>query len=701
MLGTITLGLTLAFALCAMLCYAFDGRGEMPLAKYGKIFLCLSFVMVLGASVYLYVLIFTNRFDIAYVASYSSKELPVLYKISAFWAGQQGSFLLWLFLHALIGIVLVCKKNLASLGLAFYMALQSMLAIFVLAKDPFALQPVVVQDGVGLNPLLMDPWMAIHPPVVFIGYAMLAVPFVYCLTALIKKQEAKAWLESARQWALVAWSFLGAGIFIGGYWSYKVLGWGGFWGWDPVENSSLVPWLIGAVFIHVLRVARVRPAALSLVHLAAIFTFSLVLYATFLTRSGILGDFSVHAFGGESIGMTLIVANAIVLLTGLLILLVYAKNLPKGELYPAHNSREFSLLLGSLIIVFLAALIFLGMSMPLLTQLAGKSAAVDTSFYVRTTMPLAIAMMLVLMFACLHRYGKHIVIPHSKLIALSLLIGGGAAFFAGVREILPILLAAVSLLAVVASLVSWRKQGMGLGGMIAHVGLGLSLFAMVLAGSGSQSESQEMTPNEPVQMFGHTIIFQGQQFTDDFKAKYYVYTVDGKEVRALTKLHANGEDAAREPAIEHTLFGDIYIAPSPAKKESYELILKQGQYGMGNLFAYRYEGVTLEPQDDGKTLVTADVAVTDGTTVEHAKPTILATQDGGTSQPVEIMNGKARLRLTGVSGNQKQIRLELLPSLAEETSAKVTATVSAKPFIWLLWLGSVLVCAGGFIAVKK
>lgn len=266
----------------------------------------------------------------------------------------------------------------------------------MLAKSPFVVSVTAVQDGVGLNPLLQDPWMAVHPPVIFIGYALLAVPFAYAMGALLKDEDQKSWLEPARRWALFAWGFLGAGIFIGGYWAYKVLGWGGYWGWDPVENSSLVPWLLAGAFVHILHVAKRRPAALSVLHLSVIFTFALVIYGTFLTRSGILGDFSVHSFSGTSIGMTLAVVNAIVLIGGLALLAIKAGNLPQGKLYEAHASREFCLLLGALVLVFISAIIFIGMSMPLFTQLIGKPAAVDTDFYVRTTLPLAIAMCLIM-----------------------------------------------------------------------------------------------------------------------------------------------------------------------------------------------------------------------------------------------------------------------------------------------------------------
>ncbi len=699
MAGTIFLALTLAFSLAALLLFA-ERSGR--LMKYGRYATALSFLCILGASAFLLVLFLTNRFDIAYVASYSSTDLPLVYKISAFWAGQQGSFLLWLLIHGAVSLYLCFRARESGVFLALFLFLQALLTILVLGKSPFAPQEVLVQDGAGLNPLLQDPWMAIHPPIIFIGYALLAVPLVYSMAALVTRDRETIWLERARRWALVAWAFLGAGIAIGGYWAYKVLGWGGFWGWDPVENSSLVPWLLTAIFIHVLSVARVRRAAISLVHISTIFAFSLVLYGTFLTRSGILGDFSVHSFVGTSIGLTIAVVNAIVLLGGLVLLTMRAGTLPKGEVYPSHTSREFFLLLGAMILVFLSVIIFLGMSMPLLSQLAGKSAAVDTSFYVRTAMPLAIAMMVAATFALLYRYGKEARRESLKASVVFLVLGALAAFGVGVREAMPILLSGVSLMALAAAVLSWRKGLLRIGGMVAHVGLSLSLFAMVLAGSGSQSTSEDFTVGEPKDILGHEIVYKGQEFAEDYSVKHYVYTVDGREVRALTKLHKSGEDAAREPAIDKTLTGDVYIAPVPPKDSSrMEIILKLGRTNMGDTFAYRYEGVEKKPLEGGKTLVTAEVAVTDGNTVERVQPTITATADGGTSEPVEVFGGEKRIRMTGVSGDEQQIRMEILPSLEEEESQPVKASVSTKPFIWTLWLGCILVCGGTLLAVKR
>ncbi|MFV0635638.1 cytochrome c biogenesis protein CcsA [Mitsuokella sp.] len=704
MIGTISLATSLFFSLLAALAYGYAMKDteDKTAVRYGRICFSLSFLAAAIASIFLWVLILGDHFEFSYVASYSSKELPLMYKISAFWAGQQGSLLLWLLIHAMASLYLCFRGRMQKAGLMVYAILESLLAILVLAKSPFVHAATLAQDGVGLNPLLQDPWMAVHPPIIFIGYALLAVPFAYCMGSLLEKSGLHVWLESARRWALLAWGFLGAGVFVGGYWAYKVLGWGGYWGWDPVENSSLVPWLLAGVFVHVLHVAKKRPAALSVLHLSVIFTFSLVIYGTFLTRSGILGDFSVHSFSGASIGMTLAVVNAIVLIGGLLLLVLKVGSLPQGQMYTSYKSREFLLLLGALILTFIAAIIFIGMSMPLLTQLVGSPAAVDTNFYVRTTLPLAIVMCLVMGVAGLWRYGGQETCAKSIPALILLVLGLAAAFLAGVRSIGLLLLSAFAAFLFGASFASWKRGMLRGGALIAHAGVGLALFAMVLSGGASQSLSQEFKPGDSVNIAGYTVQYEGQSFADDGTAKYYRYLVDGSEVQALTKLHKNGEDAAREPAIAHTITGDIYIAPTPPKNTGrMELILKKGRMEMGDIFAYRYDDVTMENQPDGKLLVTASIAVTDGEKVEHVQPTILATADGGTSEPIPIFDGKKRIRLTGISGNDSQARLEILPSVEEESQTAVTAAVSTKPFIYLLWIGAVAAALGCFAAIPS
>lgn len=698
MAGFVFLSVVLITSTGAVLCY---GTEQEKLGRLGRVLVYLAFFAALAASAVLMDFLLTDRFDIVYAASYSSKNLPLMYKISAFWAGQEGSFLLWLLIHAAVGAWLVCSGRMKSGGVTVYLLLQILLTVLCIEKSPFRPLEEPVLDGIGLNPLLQDPWMAVHPPIIFAGYALLAVPFSYCCGALLEKDTGTEWLNSVRRWGLFAWAFMGAGIFIGGYWAYKVLGWGGYWGWDPVENSSLVPWLAVGVLLHVLCTAKIRPACLSMVHLSAIFTYALVIYGTFLTRSGILGDFSVHSFSGTGIGLMLAAADGIVLLAGLILLIVRAGLLPQGKMYTAHGSREFFMLLGSLLLVFASVIVFIGMSMPLLTQLIGKPAAVNTDFYVRTLMPLAVVLVPVMGIGSLKRWGEQQDKEKLILPAGLFVLGIMAALFTGLRSPLPVLLAGASLFAAGCIFLAKKKQMLRWGGFTAHLGVAIGLFAIVLSGSGSRQVSQEFVTGISQQLLGHEIAYEGQRFMEDGSEKRYVFRVDGTEYSALTKLHANGEDAAREPAIGHFVAGDVYIAPSPASADRREMLLKHGKIAMDDTYAYRFESAEYEENNDGTTLVTADVEITDGERVEHAKPWIRATAEGGTSKPVDVFGGAARIRLTGVSADGRMIRMECLPSLESEQAMPVTASVSTKPLIWLLWLGTVLVTMGCIKAAKE
>ena len=695
MIGTLFLGAVLFFALGAVFC---ETQGK---TTEGRICAALTGLASLGAAAFLFVIILNDDFSYTYVISYSSISLPLLYKLSAFWAGQQGSFLLWLVIHAVVGVLIAREGRMTAAGHTIYHALTAMLVLLVLFKSPFAPAETVAMDGHGMNPLLQDPWMAVHPPIIFVGYALLAVPFVYSLESMIKAPMDGGFLVPMRRWTLIAWAFLGAGIFIGGYWAYKVLGWGGYWGWDPVENSSLVPWLLACVLLHLISIARGRRGAFYLVHLAATFSYAFVLYGTFLTRSGILGDFSVHSFAGSDIGLYIALANAAVLLFGLGVLTVRIERLPKGAVYEQHRSRDFLVLLGMLLIVFIVAIVFFGMSMPLISGLLGESAAVDTSYYVRTSLPIAVLLALIMALGVLLPYGGGCVARPVWIFVIS--VGGGIlAGLVGVTDILSVLLSTFALLAVAAAIEAFRRQGIGLGGMVAHVGTGLALLAFILSGSGSQTTTVTLIPDEPQEVYGHTIIYRGQSFAESGSEKSYRYEVDGTVTEAVTKLRANGEDAAREPAIARSVAGDLYIAPSPTSAERDELILHRGKTIMGiNDYAYRYESIAFEPQGGGKTLVTAQIALTDGEEVDDAAPTILATETGGTSQPIEVMNGKFRIRLTGVSADERDIRIEILPSEAEEASLPVSASVSTKPGISILWLACVLVTVGGLLAAAQ
>ena len=645
MAGNLLLGGGLTAALAAMgICFA----QRIPSARLVKVTALISAGLITAASLLLWILIFENDFSVEYVAAYSSTTMPAIYKVSAFWAGQQGSFLLWLLIHALTGAVLTFRRTSAA-ALGIYFLLQSVLVFLVLAKSPFAEHPAQVFEGVGLNPLLQDFWMAIHPPIIFVGYALLAVPFALSLGTLLTEAASQSWLEEARKWTLLAWSFLGAGIFIGGYWAYKVLGWGGYWGWDPVENSSLVPWLLAAVLLHMINLARKKSAVLAQAHVAATFTYALVIYGTFLTRSGVLGDFSVHSFAGSNIGMAIALANALVLIGGLTIILIKAKALPQGELYKSYSDASFIVLLSCLLIIFIATIVWIGMSMPLLSQMFGEAAAVDSDFYIKSTTPIALTLAALMIYT----FAKF-----ARMISL--------------------------------------------GGKVAHVGFLLMLAAIVISSRG-ETITQELQPQAKASIAGHEVIYEGQVFQEDETQKFYVYTVDGEAVRALTKLHGNGTDAAREPAILKSLSGDVYIAPhAPTIESVQELMLTKGVFAMDGELGYTFNDAQIDYDDNGNPIqATAVITITDGDLEEVIHPMIIVTPDGGSSKSLEVFNKRRRVRLTGISGDLEKARIELLPTYERLSSMPVTATISTKPYIWLLWLSVAAICLGTLIAIKR
>jgi len=297
-LGNLALKLATVLALVAFAAAVSWARGNAGSRRafawsYHGMTFCLGL-----ASALLMASILGHDFRFEYVASYSSRDLPLIYLISSFWAGQSGTYLLWALLAALVGYVLFRKRSWEpAMVMAVYVPTIGFLLglMLVPAGNPFTMLDHAPPDGRGLNPLLQDPWMASHPPLIFLGYAAMTVPAVLALVALLRRKD-EPWVGPALRWSLLGFVGLGAGIVLGGFWAYKVLGWGGYWGWDPVENASLIPWIVVTALLHGLLVQKFSGALRRTNLVLALAGYLLVLYATFLTRSGVLADFSVHSF---------------------------------------------------------------------------------------------------------------------------------------------------------------------------------------------------------------------------------------------------------------------------------------------------------------------------------------------------------------------------------------------------------------------
>lgn len=372
-------------------------------------------VGVLVASGLLIYLILTHQFQYAYVYQYSSMDLPLRYVFSSFWAGQEGSFLLWIAFTAILGfalikwarsfeaptmtVVAVCQLFLLSMvvGLQFG-PLSIGSSAFSMLADKFPNAPVFAQnpnfipaDGRGLNDLLQNYWMMIHPPTLFVGFTAMLAPFAFAIAALWKKRYTD-WVRPALPWTLFANMILMVGIALGGYWAYETLNFGGYWAWDPVENSSFVPWLIGVAAIHMMIVQKKSGASHKSALFLCILAFMLVVYSTFLTRSGILGDISVHSFVDLGLNNQLLVWILAMGLIGFGLFAYRYRELPIPPKEPEMLSREFMIFSGALLLCALGAVVILGTSAPIFGRIfRDNPSAVPIEFYNKWTLPISIA----------------------------------------------------------------------------------------------------------------------------------------------------------------------------------------------------------------------------------------------------------------------------------------------------------------------
>ncbi len=335
----------------------------------------------------------------ALVAEGSSTDTPTFYKVTALWATQDGSLLLWATLLSLFSsaVLFLTRRTLRDIAPWATAVLGVVAAFFLLLmvgwENPFGTLAVAPQEGAGLNPLLRHPAMMIHPPMLYTGYVGFSIPFAFAVGALITRRTGADWIRATRRFALVAWTFLGTGIMLGALWSYTELGWGGYWAWDPVENASLMPWLVGTAFIHSIMVQEKR-GLLKVWNVSLICaTFVLALLGTFLVRSGILE--SIHAFGASTIGVQFLLFIATVIAASAALILWRLPDLRSEAKLDSLVSREAFFLLNNLVLVGLCLVILWGTFFPLISEaLTGTEESVGPPWFNRLTTPLALVLVL-------------------------------------------------------------------------------------------------------------------------------------------------------------------------------------------------------------------------------------------------------------------------------------------------------------------
>lgn len=642
---------------------------------------------LVACAAYLWYLILTHQYQYDYVARYSSNDMPLRYIVSSFWGGQEGTFLLWALYGGLLAVFLRLKaKQYEAPVLFFYLGINMFLLLMLLKASPFKMLPMVPEDGNGLNPLLQDPWMTIHPPVMFFGFASLGIPAAYAMAALVK-EDWDNWVRRAVPWTIFGIMALGTGLVMGGYWAYSILGWGGFWGWDPVENSSLVPWLVGVALLHnqVIQMKRgiFRRSNLFL----SMMPFLLLTYSTFLTRSGVLADFSVHSFTDLGINQFLAAFMAVFLLGGLSLFAYKFRRIPTAKTQAPLASREYFMFLGALSFGLFGLFVLLGTSAPLLTRITGNPSNVQPEFYNRMGLPFAVLVTVLMATAPYLVWNKanlrvslrQLVWPF--VIALAV---GGFLFGAGIHHPGYLLILVTATFTVLANLkivaFVMRRKLTSAGGFVAHVGIGLSVLGIVSSTAYSEKETVVLPKGEEVMALGYGFSYLGPREVENGRKNAYdvtLRTADGIHVMSPTMFFSDfNAGMMKKPAIQSFLARDVYLAPIAHVTDPLEdRILSKFALAAGEAMPFMGMDFTLlgveqrsaTPQGHNHPVnglvARIQVAGKDGKTTV-VEP-ILSTGEDGNPLPVPVVIGDtgltAMLLAVDLSRTSVQVGIELPP----------------------------------------
>ncbi|MCU9948625.1 heme lyase CcmF/NrfE family subunit [Pseudomonas sp. PDM13] len=532
-----------------------------------------------------------DDFSVSYVASNSNSALPWYYKFSAVWGAHEGSLLLWaLILGGWTFAVSVFSRQLPEVMLARVLAVMGIISIgflsfLIITSNPFnRLLPNMPADGNDLNPLLQDFGLIVHPPMLYMGYVGFSVAFAFAIAALLGGRLDAAWARWSRPWTIVAWAFLTVGIVLGSWWAYYELGWGGWWFWDPVENASFMPWLVGTALIHSLAVTEKRGVFKSWTVLLAIAAFSLSLLGTFLVRSGVLT--SVHAFASDPERGVFILIFLLMVVGGSLTLFAVRAPVVKSQVGFALWSRETLLLVNNLVLVVAASMILLGTLYPLvLDAISGAKLSVGPPYFNALFVPLMALLMLVMAVGVLVRWKdtpvKWLLGMLGPVLIASLVLGVVAAYVYGDFHWAVLAVCCLSAWVVLAGvrdlLDKTRHKGLLKGsrsltrsywGMqLAHLGIAVCALGVVLSSQYSAERDLRLAPGESMELAGYRFVFEGAahhegpNFTSD---KGTVRVLDGdREIAVLhpeKRLYTVQQSMMTEAGIDAGLTRDLYVA---------------------------------------------------------------------------------------------------------------------------------------------
>jgi cytochrome c-type biogenesis protein CcmF len=546
----------------------------------------------------LLIALITHNFSIEYVASYTSRDLPLPYIISALWAGNSGSLLFWAWLLSVFAVVFVVQqrdreKGLVSTAAAVTLIIQAFFLLLLLAvANPFRGTGVIPDDGRGLNPMLENPGMIIHPPALLIGYVGFTIPFAFIIATMFKGGSAGTeWQRSMRQWLMISWLFLGAGNIIGAWWAYVELGWGGYWAWDAVENAGLMPWLVATAALHSMVVQRRTGMFRVWTAVMIILTQNMAIFGTFLTRSNILS--SVHTFGDTSLEPFFVVFLIISLAVPYFLLYRNRHNLHSEAAVEDIASREGTFLLNNMLLIGSTAIIFLGTMFPAISELfTGSKVNVGASFFNRVVGPVFLAVIL-LAGVCVvsiwrqsqaGKMARSLLWPLVASVVLGILL-----FVLGVRQIYAIVAFFICALVIFAIVKEWLKETgarhrnkaenyarafwrlMGsdrprYGGYLVHIGIVLMAIGVIGSSFFDIQREATLAQGGSLKIGQYTLVFD--KFTHFETQDKLVLNTDisvskgDKLLGTMTPqkiLHRSYEQPVTEVAIRSTPLEDLYI----------------------------------------------------------------------------------------------------------------------------------------------
>jgi cytochrome c-type biogenesis protein CcmF len=792
MIGSIILTIALACSIFSAIMYYLNFKGYKNTLNYGRIGYHSMVLLVLTAAFFLEYLILTHNYGFKYVYDYSSNDLAKGILAATFWAGQEGSFMLWLLLSSIVGLVLQNysskRGDLEPRVMAVFSLAITFLLIMVspLFKNPFAFiwsEPIFLSlkdinpsfmnlpflqnfrftdgqsgqtfikmnsdlfaslssagislkefiiNGKGLNPQLLNFWMQIHPPILFTGFSMATVPFAFAVAALMKN-DYKEWVKQSFPWVLAGAGILGLGIMMGGYWAYEMLGWGGYWAWDPVENSSLIPWLVGVASIHTLLVQRKSQAKGGIGKFAktnlilCLLTYILVLYSTFLTRSGVLGDASVHSFvdPGMLVYLFLIIFIGTFVILGFGMVIYRWKNLSEKIASDEEVlSRDLALFTAAIVLSASALIVLVGTSAPIF----GK--AVDAFFYSEMHIPIAIIIGLLNGLSLLLKWnmtrGKDLLKSSIIPLSISLLVTLMIVILGGVKDVMMILLAlsAAFTLAVNIDIAFRIIRGSFnmIGAYIAHIGIALFILGVIGSAGYSKQVDVNLEKNVPVTALGYEMVFTGYSPVEN--TNKYQFNISMKKgdksfkVAPIMYISDFNNGLMREPAILSMFTKDIYVSPlgyeedDGSSNKSNAVSLQKGE-------SKNYEGVKITFNDFNFPPETRQ-AMMDGKNFEIGVN--LTAESHGIKQELKVawVNKDGQKTLTSADLKEDNVKITLLNldasgkvdlafskldgsdlTAVKKPKEVLTVTASIKPFINFVWTGVLIMVFGFVISVVR